>query len=1042
MNLPAFSVKNHVMTYMLSLVLILFGVISYQRIGLDRLPAIEFPMLSVSTVLQGADPSIIDASITNTIESAVNSVSGIETIQSSSLPGVSVVMVQFGLDKDIDIAFNEIQAKINEVIRLLPNNAETPIVKKVEIGGAPIMWLSLQGNRTLQQLNVYARNVIKKRLETVSGVGNILIAGERRRTIRVDLDIQQMAGLGVAVDDVIAAFGREHIKLPGGFVTDGAQEQQLKLDLEYHNLQELQNLIVYYRGQLPVFLHEIATIDDGLADFRRYASYNGKAAVGLGIVKISGANTVAIIEEVKRRLDTEILPQLPDGVTLETVVDDADLITAIIEGLQSHLLEGTLLAALVVWLFLKNFRSTMIVATAIPVSLLGAIAAIYFAGYTFNTMTMLGLLLLIGVVVDDAIVVLENIFRRMEEEPDIAPEIQAVEGTSQVMFAILAATLTLVSLFGAVVFMEGIIGRFVGSFAVVVVFGVVVSLFVSVTLTPMLCAKYLRVAKKHGIIYRILEALFKAMDWVYKKILGFSLNQRLIVIILAGIVVYSSGWFMGQLGKGFMPEEDQGRFIVSIKTPLGSSIDYTQERLALVEKSLSTFDEIHGLFSTIGTGDRGQVNQGEIYVSLKPREERSEHQTQIIEKVRVELAKIPGVKAFAAPVPVVGGQRGEPLQFVLKGPDLNRVAALSDELIQRLQKYNVIGTLDTDLQLDMPELKLIPDREKSRNANLDSFDISNALRVLVGGMDVAKYNDEPGDGERYNIRLKTATGSLTTVQDLQSIYLRNRENKLVQLDTVAGFKSGLGPATIGRYNLQYSATFFATPSIPEGDASVIVMEEADKFLPTGYQVELIGRAKEFKKTAGYIVFAFATGLILIYMTLASQFNSFIQPLIVMVAQPLAIIGGIYGLWLGGHSLNIFSMIGMVLLVGLVAKNSILLIDLTNQFRAQGKSVNEALKEACPQRLRPILMTSLTVILSMIPAAMGVGAGSDTNAPLAVAVIGGMISSTLLTLVVVPAVYSLVENGFENVRSWKRKQAERRAEKALIANQADEVSLDN
>ncbi|HBH36180.1 MAG TPA: AcrB/AcrD/AcrF family protein, partial [Gammaproteobacteria bacterium] len=425
------------------------------------------------------------------------------------------------------------------------------------------MWLSLQGDRTLQQLNLYARNTIKKRLETVSGVGNVLIAGERQRTIRINLDIQRMAGLAIAVDDVISAFQREHIKLPGGFVTSSDREQQLKLDLEYHNLHALENLIVTYRDHLPVYLHEIADIEDGMEDFRRFASFNGEAAVGLGLIKISGSNTVAIIDEVKRRLDSEILPQLPPGMTLEIVVDDADLITAIVEGLKSHLFEGTLLAALVVWFFLKSMRSTLIVATAIPVSLLGAIAAIYFAGFTFNTMTMLGLLLLIGVVVDDAIVVLENIYRHMEEDPDTPPETHAVEGTSQVMFAVLAATFTLVALFGAVVFMEGIIGRFLGSFAVVVVFGVLVSLFVSVTLTPMLSAKYLRVKISHGVIYRLLESMFQAMERLYKAALGFVVHQRLLVIVLAALTVYSSGWFMGQLGKGFMPDEDQGRFIVS-----------------------------------------------------------------------------------------------------------------------------------------------------------------------------------------------------------------------------------------------------------------------------------------------------------------------------------------------------------------------------------------------------------------------------------------------------------------------------------------------
>ena len=1000
---------------MLSLVLVLFGWISYERIGVDRFPSIEFPMLSVSTVLPGGDPSIIDASVTNIIESAVNSVSGIETIRSSSLPGVSVISVQFELEKNIDIAFNEVQSKINEVIRLLPTDAETPIVKKVEISGSPIMWLSLHGDRTLQQLNLYAKNTIKKRLETAIGVGSVLIAGERDRTIRIDLDIQRMAGLSISVDDVLGAFEREHIKLPGGFVTSHNREQQLKLDLEYHDLDTIRNLIVNYRNQLPVYLHEVADIEDGLEDFRRYASFEGKPAIGLGIIKISGSNTVAIIDEVNHRLDTEIRSQLPAGMKLDIVVDDASLINAIVDGLKTHLIEGTLLATIVVLFFLRNLRSTLIIATAIPVSLLGAIAAIYFAGYTFNIMTMLGLLLLIGVVVDDAIVVLENIFRHMEEDPDTSPIVLAEKGTTQVMFAILAATFTLISLFGAVVFMEGIIGRFVGSFAVVVVFGVAVSLFVSITLTPMLCAKFLRVPTQHSFIFRSLETFFKGMERVYRALLKSVMTKRLIVILAAGLVVYSSGWFAGQLGKGFMPKEDQSRFIVSIKTPLGSSIDYTLDRLRRIETVLTKYDQIQSLFSTIGTGDRGQVNQGEIYVSLTPREQRMLHQTDIIEKVRKDLAIIPGVKAFAAPVPVVGGQRGEPLQFVLKGPNLEKVAALADVLAQKLQSLPKIGPLDTDLQLDMPELKFSLDREKANESGLDTITVSNALRVLVGGFDVGKYNDEPGDGERYNIRIKAPASTMTQASELNQVYLRNKDGHLVRLDSVSQFESGLGPATIGRYNLQYAATFYSTPNVPVGDASLIVLEEAEKLLPSGYQVELIGQAKEFSKTIGHIKFAFATGLLLVYMTLASQFNSFIQPLIVMVAQPLAIIGGVFGLWVADYSLNIYSMIGMVLLMGLVAKNSILLIDLTNQLRQEGRTINEALLEACPVRLRPVLMTSLTVILSMIPAAMGVGAGSDTNAPLAAAVIGGMVSSTLLTLVVVPAVYSLVEHGIENIK---------------------------
>ena len=1024
MSLPELSVHRHVLAYMLSAVLILFGMISYERIGVDRLPAIDFPMLSVVTALPGANPEVVDASVTNIIESSVNSVSGIESIQSSSLPGTSVVRIQFELEKDVDVGFNEVQAKVNEVLSKLPDDAEPPVVSKVEIGGAPVLWLVLQGDRTLQQLNQYARNVIKKRLETVSGVGEVIIGGERQRTIRVQLDTERMVALGIGVQDVLAAFQREHIKLPGGFLDSAGKEDLIKLDLEFHSLEALERLVITHRGHLPVELREIATIEDGLADARRFASYNGEPAVGLGIIKISNANTVSIIEQIKQRLDTEVIPRLPAGMRLSIASDDAAIILDIIGALQQHLIEGTLLAALVVWLFLKNLRATFIIAVAIPVSLLGAVTAIYFAGYTFNVMTLLGLLLLIGVVVDDAIVVLENVYRHQEEKPAADHSEMAIEGTNQVVFAILAATFTLVSIFASVVFMGGIIGRFIQPFAVVVTLGVLVSLFVSITLTPMLCARFLRVSTEHGRVYQALEGAFRAVERTYRGLIGVALRFRWTVIVVTLAVVMSTGFFMGQLGKGFMPDEDEGRFIVSFKTPLGSSLAYTRDRLAVIESVLREYPEVKGLFSTIGTGDTGRVNQGEIFIALTPGAERAEHQLEILARVRNSLSAVPGVQAFASPVPVISGQRGEPLQFLLKGPSLVEVARLAAQLETQLRAVPELGSLDMDLQLELPELRLVPERRKAEDTGLNTQLVANALRVLAGGMDVAKYNDEPGDGERYDIRLKAGEGRFLQMSDLETLYLRNRDGQPVRLDTVARFEPSVGAAVITRYNLQYAANFYATPTIPEGDAAEIVKQQAAKLLPPGYQIELVGRAKEFGKTVGYLVFAFVTGIILVYMVLASQFNSFIQPVIIMVAQPLAIIGGVMALWLVGHSLNIYSMIGLVLLVGLVAKNSILLIDLTNQLRRQGRSIEDALLEACPMRMRPVLMTSLTIILALLPAALGLGAGADTNGPLAVAVIGGMVSSTLLTLVVVPSVYSLVENGVRWLRQRSSVQGTR------------------
>jgi len=1018
MNLPEISINRHVLAYMLSGVLVLFGVVSYERIGVDRNPSIEFPMITVSTALPGANPEIIDASVTNIIESAVNSIPGIEHIESTSNPGVSIVAIRFALEKSVDVAFNDVQAKVNQVLRKLPTDADPPVVAKVEFGSMPIIWLTLSGDRTLQQLNLYASNIIKKRLETIDGVGEVRIGGSRPRTIRINLDTTRMAAYHITSQDVIAAFQRQHVQLPGGFMANGSKDDLIKLDTEFHNINDLAGMIVANRLGLDIKLKDIAKVKDGLADYRSLARYNGKPTVGIGIVKIANTNTVAIVDEVKRRLDKEVIPQLPPGMHIGIATNDADLITDIIEGLKSHLIEGTLLAALVVWLFLKNLRSTLIVSAAIPVSLLGAVAVMYFAGYTFNIMTMLGLLLLIGVVVDDAIVVLENIYRTREENASLDRVNAAKQGTRQVVFAVLAASLTLVAIFAPVIFMQGIIGQFFKSFAVVVTVGVLVSLFVSLTLTPMLCSRYLSIPKQHGRLYRYLDSAFQAMDNSYRWLIDLSLKHRWKVVVMTVAVVMSSGYFFGHIGKGFMPDEDESRFMVTFKTPTGSSIDYTAERLTKVEAVLKSHPEIRSFFTLVGSDNGGNVSSGTAIVRMVPKGERNIRQSALMMIVQQELNQIPGIQAFASQIPMVGGARGEPLQFSLVGPDLYKVAALADSLKKNLSADSDMGQVDMTLVLDLPQVSLEMARSRLASLGIAPVDVAQAINVLGGGMDIAKYNDVPGDGERYDVRLKAGDGQVVKPADLSRLYVRAANGEMIRLDNLARLNSGVGPATISRYDLQYSANFFATPSVAEGDAAQKLEQHVSKLhLPLGYKVRLKGRAEEFAKTAGYMLLAFVMAIVLVYMVLASQFNSFIQPLIIMVAQPLAIIGGVFGLWVMNHSLNIYSMIGLVLLIGLVAKNSILLVDLTNQLRGQGRGIKEALLEACPIRMRPVVMTSLTVILAMLPAAIGIGAGSDTNGPLAVAVIGGMISSTLLTLVVVPAVYSLVENGLQHLHEW-------------------------
>ncbi|HZV62561.1 MAG TPA: efflux RND transporter permease subunit [Methylophilaceae bacterium] len=1018
MTLPELSIKRHVLAWMVSGLLVLFGIISYQRIGVDRFPYIEFPIISITTSLPGANPDIVDASLTSIIETAVNTTPGIEHIQSSSSPGVSVVTMTFALEKDIDVAYNEVQAKVGQVLRRLPEEIDPPIVQKVETNAQPIMWLALSGDRTPQQLNLYGYNIIKKKLETINGVGEVRLGGRRDRTIRVNVLPERMAAYNIVANDLISAFNREHVQMPGGFLVGKKAENLVKLDLEFHNVRDIANMVVAYRDGAPIRLKEVAEVEDDLEDFRQLAHYNGEPAVGLGIVKVANANTVAIIDQVERRLDEEIRPSLPPGMRIDVSTNDALFIKEIVLSLQEHLIEGTLLAALIVWLFLRSLRSTLIIATAIPVSLLGAVAVMYFSGFTFNTMTLLALLLLIGVVVDDAIVVLENIYRHMsmQQKTTRASAITAaINGSREVVFAVIAATLSLVCIFAPVIFMEGIIGQFFKSFAVVVTFGVLVSLMVSLTLTPMLCSRYLRPEAHRGGIYRWLAHSFERMDAIYVRILGWTLAHRWKVIILTLLVVTTSGFFFSKVQKEFVPESDEGRFVVSFKTPLGSSLEYTNTRLEMIEKVLAAYpDEIASYFTTIGFGAQGQVNKGYANIRLKDRSERKMSQQQLVANIRDQLDDIPGVRAFPAPVAIVGGQRPEKLQFNLSGPNLQQVGQLAKELQVRLGNVPGMGKVDLDLELDLPQLVMSIDRVRAASLGITASDIATALSLYTGGIDVAKFNDEPGDGQRYDIRLKAKEGTLNQTADLTKIYLRSSSGALVRLDSVATFRQELGAAVIGRFDLQYAATLYASPSIPLGEAVNVVKSTAAELMPPGYTVRLIGQAEELEKTVNNMIFVFALALVLLYMVLASQFNSFLQPFIIMLAQPLAIIGGIIALWLTGQSLNIFSMIGLVLLIGLVAKNSILLVDLTNQLHERGMQIDEALREACPIRLRPVLMTSLTIILALLPAALGFGAGAETNGPLAVAVIGGMISSTLLTLVVVPAVYSLSMRGMEKL----------------------------
>ncbi len=1024
MTLPELSIRRHVLAWMLSGVIVLLGIISYQRIGVDRIPAIDFPVILVTTTLKGANPDVIDSSITSVIESSINTTTGIDHIQSSSSPGVSSISITFTLDKDIDTAYNEVQAKVNQVLRRLPTDTDPPIIQKIDTNASAVIWLALSGDRTIQQLNLYANNILKKKFETIDGVGEVTLGGRRDRVIRVNIQPERMAAYKLTANDLIAVFSREHVQLPGGFLVSEQSEKLLKLDLEFHSIRDLNEMVVSTKAGVPIRLKDVAIVEDSITDNRQVARYNGKPTVGLGMIKVANANTVAIIEEVERRLENDIRPNLPAGMKLEVSTNDSIFINQLVASLKEHLIEGTLLAAIIVFIFLQSIRSTLIIATAIPISLLGAIAVMYFSGFTFNSMTLLALLLLIGVVVDDAIVVLENIYRH-RQHLDNDPMSAAINGSNEVTFAVIAASLSLVCIFAPVIFMDGIIGKFFKSFGVVVTFGVLASLFVSLTLTPMLCSRFLDVDHHTSIsknsFYDGIRKVLDALDSVYKKLLSRTLQHRGLVLLITLVFVLVIGFIaLKYVDKDFIPESDEGSFSVTVKTPLGSSMAYTDSRMTLVEQTIAKHtSEVASYFSTIGAGSRGQVNQGNVNVRLKPKTERDKSQQILIKELKKEFDLLPGVRAIPSASSIARGQRSEKLQFNLTGINLQEIGRISKLVQQNLSNYPDMGKVDLDVQLDLPQLDMQIDRIRATNLGLSASDIATAVSLYAGGVNVATFNDAVGDGQRYDVRLKATEGNLQQAVDLSKIYLRSASGEMVRLDAIASFKQTLGAAVIGKYDLQYAANFYVNPSMPLGDAVKILDEVAAKVVPADYKLKLTGQAEEFGKTIKNITFVFILALILLYMVLASQFNSFIQPFIIMLAQPLAIIGGLIALLISGDTLNMFSMIGLVLLIGLVAKNSILLVDLTNQLidkvaktgeKISSDVINAALKEACPIRLRPVVMTSLTIILALLPAAIGLGAGSETNKPLSVAIIGGMISSTLLTLLVVPAAYSLVMSG--------------------------------
>ncbi|MDR0484486.1 MAG: efflux RND transporter permease subunit [Alphaproteobacteria bacterium] len=1018
MSLPELGIRRYVMSFMVASVIMLFGIVGYFSVGIDQYPNVDFPFLTVITTQSGADAEVVDETITKVLLEKLNGVPGIDTLSGSSTPGMSLVSISFDLDKDVDVAFNEVQAKISEALRSLPDGIDAPIVRKETMSGAPIIRLALTGNRTLEQLNSYAEDYIQKRFQTINGVSDVPVYGQRAREMRVELDVYKMASYGLTVGEVSNAIQKNHFQLPGGYIVGAKNELLLNLNLEFQSAEELKRLVVKNNGSSFVRLSDIAHVYEGLEDFRRYAAFKGEPALIIGVTKISGTNAFDIEKEVMNRFNNEIIPALEPGLNLEIVSNDVDFIRALVSGLQEHLYLGVFLTAFVVFLFLRSLTSTFIVALSIPISLLGAVFVIYAFGYTFNAITLLGLLLLIGVVVDDSIIVLENIFRKMES--GVPPEEAAISGANQIVFAVLAATLSLVAIFGPVFFMGGIIGKFFKSFSVVVVCGVLISYMVALYVTPMLCARYLRPSHgREGRFKRGLESIFVFIETQYLRLLKFALNYRALVLILAVGFFMSSFLFFSKVPGEFAAETDKSSFNIFIQAPSGSNIYYTIEKIREVEAILKQHKEVLSYGASIGGGRNAAVSSANMFVKLVPIRDRSISQKEFVQALQPELRKIVGIVAIASSGGV-GGDYG--LEFNITGPDLRTVYKYGDLLKEDLANRPEIGAIKTSTEL-LPQLRFIPNRDKMALLGLSTQDVVNAIAIAIGGLPIAKYTSSTSS-ERFDLRLKGQDSQFTWKNSINSIFLRaGSNNSIIRIDNVVQAEEFLGFSTVERFGTMFSTKFSIAPAAVLSDALIVVNKSAAEILPPGYRMELIGAAKEFQKTIVNVAVVFGMAIILLYMVLASQFNSFIQPLILMVSVPLAVVGGVFGLFITGFSLNMFSMIGIILLVGLVAKNAILLIDFTNELRREGYSIKDALLQACPVRLRPILMTSLTIILTMLPAAVARGAGSEDNASLAIVIVGGVLSSTLLTLVVVPTLYAVVETIIEKRKNKKNHKKE-------------------
>jgi HAE1 family hydrophobic/amphiphilic exporter-1 len=1027
-TLSEISIKNPVFAWMLMLGLMFFGFISFQGMGVGLMPDVDFPVLSVEVTWEGASPEVMETDVVDVIEDAVMSVEGLRDVSSSIRQGIAEITLEFELERDIDVALQEVQSKIAAVQRRLPNEIDPPVITKSNPEDQPIMWVSVSGpdDRPLRDLMELVDRQIKDRFKTISGVGEIFLGGFLERNLRVWLDLKKLEAYQLTIQDIINAVQEEHVELPAGRLETEKQETTVRAMGEAVSVEEFEKMAITKRGGQPIYkpilLKEVATIEDGLADVRRISRVLGKSAVGLGIRKQRGANSVAIAKQIRKRVE-ELKPEMPEGYQIGVNFDGTRFVEEAVDELIFTLLLSAILTSLVCWLFLGSWSSTMNILLAIPTSILGTFMVLKFANFTLNTFTLLGLSLAIGIVVDDAIMVLENIVRHREEGKS---QIEASRsGSKEITFAAIAATLAITAVFLPVAFMKGIIGKFFFQFGITISTAVGLSLLEALTLTPMRTSQFLEVGKRKTKFGQAFETIMEeSIEW-YRKMLVVSLRHRKKVLVAAVLIFIASLFSFPFIKKEFVPAQDQSMFLARIKTPIGSSIEFTSERMKQIEAIVMNHPETNRYYCAVGGFGGGEVNTGMMFVTLKPKNKRRLGQAELMDIFRKEFNQVPDVKAIMQDLSMRGfaAQRGYPIEFTIRGPDWQKLVEYSEKIQEEMKKNNLFQDVDTDYLSGMPEIKVLPDRDKSFERGVSVRAIGQTINAMIGGERVAKYTK---DGKRYDVRVKALAEQRAKPEDIKNLYVWNNRGEMVKLEEVIETEEKPTLLAITRRNRERAIGLFANVGRGKSQATAINQAKniAEHILPQGYRAVFSGTSETFKESFQSLFFALWLGIIVAYMILASQFNHVIHPFTVLLALPFSVTGALIALLITNKSLNIFSMIGLILLLGIVKKNSILLVEFTNQMRGRGLSPLEALKKACPLRLRPIIMTSVSTIAAAVPPALAVGPGAETRIPMAIAIIGGVTVSTFLTLFVVPAAYySLVpfekkETAIEAVKKIK------------------------